>query len=117
MQSDAVYAIVVPGTVFIVSPNPVPLVIPAGTNIVNSVNLNRDHSEAMREFKEWFNLERAGKKQIAEAVSKTFPSGVFDRNQGFAHLHVRDTIAHLFTEYGQVEYQDLVRNRSKSSKP
>ena len=30
------------------------------------------------EFKEWVNLERAGKKKIVEAVSKTFLSGLFD---------------------------------------
>ena len=42
---------------------------------------------------------------------------MFDRNQGFTHLPVRDIIAHLFTEYVQVEYQDLVGNRSKLSEP
>ena len=67
----------------------------------------------MRNFKEWVNLERAGKKQIAEAVSKTFLSEFFDRNWGFTYLCVRDIIAYLFTEYGQVEYQDLVGNFSK----
>ena len=48
-------------------------------------------------------------------MSKTFLSVFFDRNQGFAHLHVRVIIAHLFTEYGHVEYQDLVGNFSKLS--
>ena len=62
LQPDAVYTIVAPRTAFIIPTDPEPLVIPAGTNIVNSGNLNRDHYEAVREFKEWFNLERAGKK-------------------------------------------------------
>ena len=48
-------------------------------------------------------------------MSKTFLSRVFDRNRGFAHLRVRDIIAHLFTWYGQVEYQDLMGNLSKLS--
>ena len=52
-----------------------------------------------------------------EAVRKTFLARVFDRNRGFAHLWVRDIATHLFTEYGQVENQDLVQNRSKLSKP
>ena len=56
-------------------------------------------------------------KKIAEAVSKTFLSGAFDCNRRFTHLRVRDTIAHLFKEYGQVEYQDLVGNRSKLLEP
>ena len=30
---------------------------------------------------------------------------------------MRDIVTHLFTEYGQVENQDLVRNLSKLSKP
>ena len=71
----------------------------------------------MRDFKEWVNLKRAGKKQIAEVVSKTFLSGVFDRIWGFAHLCVRGIIAHFYIEYVQVEYQDLVGNQSKLSEP
>ena len=62
LQPDAVYAIVAPGTIFVIPPNPGPLVIPSGTNSVTSGNLNRNHSEKVREFKEWVNLERAGKK-------------------------------------------------------
>ena len=62
LQLDAVYAIVAPGTAFVIPPDPGPLVIPSGTNSVTSGNLNRDHYEAVREFKEWVNLERAGKK-------------------------------------------------------
>ena len=57
------------------------------------------------------------KKQIAEVVSKTFFFGVFDCNWRFTHLQVREITAHLFTEYGKVEYQDLVINRSKLSEP
>ena len=62
-KPDAVYAIVAPGTSFITPPNPGPLFIPSGINSVTSGNLNRDHYEAVREFKEWVNLERAGKKK------------------------------------------------------
>ena len=51
LQLDAVYAIVAPGTAFVIPPYPGPLVIPSGTNSVTSGNLNRDHSEAVREFK------------------------------------------------------------------
>ena len=117
LQPNAVYSIVAPGTAFVVPSNPGPLAILEGTNSVNSGNLNRDHSKAVSEFKEWVNLDSAGKKQIMEAVSKTFLSGVFDHNQGFAHLCVRNIIANLFTEYVEVEYQDHVGNRSKLSEP
>ena len=60
VKPDAVYAIVAPGTAFVVPADPGPLVIPSGTNIITSGNLNRDDSEAVREFKEWVNLERTG---------------------------------------------------------
>ena len=56
-------------------------------------------------------------KQITEAVSKKFLAVVFDRNRGFAHIRVRYIVTHLFTEYGQVENQDLVRNCAKLSDP
>ena len=83
---------------------------------------SRGHSvtsgnQAAREFKEWINLERAGKNKIEEAVRKTFLSGVFDRNPGFTYLRVRYIATHLFTEYGQVEKQDLIGNCVMLSEP
>ena len=99
------------GTSFVIPPVPGQFIIPLVTNSVTSGNLHLDHAEAAREFKEWINLERAGKKQITEAVSKTFLAGVFDLNRRFAHLRVRDIFTHLFMEYGQVENQDLIGNR------
>ena len=49
------------------------------------------------------NLEPAGEKQITESVTKTSMAGLFDRSRGFAHISVRDIIAYLFVDYGQVE--------------
>ena len=72
LQPDAVYVIVAPETAFNILTKPGPLVIPLGTNIVTSENLNRNHSETVRELKEYVNLKRAGKRQIAEAVRKRF---------------------------------------------
>ena len=97
LQPYAVYAIVAPGTLFVIPPDPGQLIIPSGTNSATLGKLHREHAEAAREFKEWINLERAGKKQIAEAVGKVFLSGVFDFNWGFTHLQVRDIVTRLFT--------------------
>ena len=116
-QPVTVYMIVVQGTSFVILTDPVKLIIPSGTNSVTSGNLHLHHAEAAREFKEWINLELAGKNQITEAVSKTFLARVFDRNRGFTHQRVRDIVTHLFTEYRQVENQDLVGNCSKLSEP
>ena len=99
-----------PGTLFVIPPNPGQLITPSGKNSFTLENLHRDHTEAAREFKEWVNLERAEENKIAEAVSKTFLAGVFDRNRVFSHLRVRDIVTYLFTEYKQVENQDLVGN-------
>ena len=62
-------------------------------------------------------VEIGWKKEITEAVSKTFLAGVFNRNRGFAHLQVRDIVTHLFKDYGQVENQYLVGNFAKLSEP
>ena len=115
LHQDAVYAIMAPGTLCVIPTNPGQLIIPLETNIVTSGNLYQNPAEAAREFKEWINLELAGKNQIAEAVSKTFLARVFDRNRGFTHQRVRDIVTHHLTEYGQVENQDLVGNYSKLS--
>ena len=111
------YRTITPGTEFLTSPDPGPLIIRAGSTRVNSGNINRDHLEACREHKEWVNLDCAGKKEITESVTKTFLAGVFDQNRVFAHISVREIIAHLFAEYVQVEYQNLVGNRSKLADP
>ena len=102
-------------TLFVIPPDPCQLIIPSRTDRVTLGNLHRNHAEAEREFKEQVNLERVVKKQIAESVSKTFLSGAFDLNQGFANLRERYIVAHLFTEYRQMENQDLVGNCSKLS--
>ena len=98
LQPDAVYAIVAPGNSFVIQPDPGELIIPSVPNSVTLGNLHHNHAKAAREFKEWINLERAGKKQITEALSKKFLAVVFYHNQGFTHLLVMDIITHLFTE-------------------
>ena len=62
-------------------------------------------------------LQHAGKNKIAEAVSKMFLARVFDRNQGFAQLQVRDIVTQIFRKDGQVENQDLFGNFLKLSEP
>ena len=52
LHTDAVYAIVAPGTSFVIPPYLVQLIIPLGINSVTSGNLHHDHAEAAREFKE-----------------------------------------------------------------
>ena len=52
LQPAADYAIVAPGTSFVILLDPGQLIIPSGTNSVTSGNLHRYHAEAAREFKE-----------------------------------------------------------------
>ena len=47
LQPDAVYAIVTPGTSFVIPPDPGQLIIPSGTNRVTLENLHRDHTARM----------------------------------------------------------------------
>ena len=44
LQLAAVYAIVAPGTSFVIPPDPGQLIISPGTNSVTSGNLHRDHA-------------------------------------------------------------------------
>ena len=48
LQPDAVYAIISPGTAFVIPTDTGQLIIPSGTNIINSGNLHRDHAGAAR---------------------------------------------------------------------
>ena len=117
LQPYAVYAIIAPGTAFFIPPYTGPLIIPSGTHIVTSGNLQCNHAESAREFKEWINLERAGKKTNRGSSEQNISGRSIWPQFGIRPSRVRYIIAHLFTEYGQVEYQDLVGNRSKLSEP
>ena len=96
LLSDAVYRSIVTGNTFLTPPDPGPVIPLAGSTKINSGNLNRDHSEVCREHKKWVNLERVGKNQITESVSKTFLDGSFDWNRGFAHI--RGKLSHIFLQ-------------------
>ena len=48
LHPAAVYAIVAPGTSFVIPPDPGQLINPSGKNSVNLGNLHRDHVEAAR---------------------------------------------------------------------
>ena len=81
LQYNAVYAIIIPGTAFIIPPNPGPLVIPSGNNSFNSGNLNRDHSEAVRGSRSgsiWSAQAKKSRKQRAKLFFPEFFTAIED---------------------------------------
>ena len=108
------YELLAPGTPFTAPPHPGPQpVIEHATTAVVSSNTLRVFSEAMREWREWSNLERASKKQLQAALPKALLASQMCPNRGLNYLSTQAVLAQLFLDSGYLSQQDLVANRHR----
>ena len=56
-----------------------------------------------------------GKNKSRRPSEKQFSLEYSNAIEDISHLRVRYIVTHLFTQYGQVENQDLIGNRAKLS--
>ena len=112
--SPTLYFTLEPLNAFIIPPNPgLPPTIVHGTTAITSGNTLREWNEASREFKEWQNLEKAGKKQLTEAIPSGMLNGLKCHHRGFNRVTVRMMLDHVFQNFGQIDHQDLIANRAR----
>ena len=112
--SAAAYNLLAPYTPFAVPANPgPPPVIETATTVINTGNILRAYAEEARLWKEWSCLERAGKKQLQQALPKALLAGQTCPNRGLNNLKTSEVLEQLFNEWGQVTQQDLVANRNR----
>ena len=100
--SPAVYT-TVSATAWINPTNPggVP-VIPPGTTAAQTGAIIRTHTEELREWREYNNVQLALKKQLLAAIDPIYLRAIRTRHIGFANRTIRELLTHLISEYGHI---------------
>ena len=62
---------------------------------------------------EYKNLTNAGKNFIQDGIDDMYLKGITDRNVGLAHVTIRDILAFLFQNYGNITQYDIEENDKK----
>ena len=113
--SPAVYA-TLSQTPFPPPQNPGPIFIaPAGTAPVIAA-AERLFNERARQHALYHAVDRALKRQLIEAVDRTFIKARENRVTGFANATTLDLLTHLFFTYGRITPHDLEENDKRFKK-
>jgi hypothetical protein len=108
--SAAVYA-TVSGTPFVNPNNPgATPIIPGGTTAAATGVLTRTHTEDLRNWKEYNNMQNALKKQVIDAIEPIYLRSLRNRHVGYANHTIRDLITYLIDTYGLITPIDLKKN-------
>ena len=70
-------------------------------------------NKALCQWTEYKNLTDAGKKFIQDGIDDMYLKGITDRNVGLAHITIRDILAFLFQNYGNITQYDIEENGKK----
>jgi hypothetical protein len=113
--SDAIYAHIAPGTPWNIPARPATLPnIPNGaTGPQISENGVRQHSEDLRAWKAYNNVEAALKKQLITAIPPTYLRAIKNQHSGLTNRTLREILAHLFTVYGNINPNNLRQNDTR----
>lgn len=99
------------------NPGPQPIIpVPAPTAAVIGAII-RDHTESLREWREYNNVHAALKKQLINAIEPIYLRAKKDRHVGFNNISLRELLSFLMTTYGELQPQDLLRNQQKINEP
>lgn len=113
-----IYNTIAPGTPFNIPqfPGPQPIIPPNATQ-AQIGELVRAHTENLRQFNEYTSIHAALHKQLLNAVEETYVRALKQPHIGYVRRSVREILAHLFANYGNIFPQDLVQNTTEMSKP
>jgi hypothetical protein len=119
VMSALMYDTVAPGQPFTIVnyPGPQPVIpVPPGTTAQISKAV-RQHSEDLREWREYTNIHNTLKKQLTDAIEPGYLRSQRHRHVGFANKSLRELIAYLFQAYGQLTPERLVDNQASMNSP
>jgi hypothetical protein len=81
---------------------PDPLVVPAGTTRIIADELERNHKEQIRVFREVLGVENALKAQLTKAIEPTYLTALIDPDTYDLQGTIYDSLRFLMTTYGKV---------------
>ena len=93
-----------PGAVAIIPPNS------TGPQIAA---IERQFNKSIRQWTEYKNLTDVGKKFIQDGIDDMYLKGITDRNVSLANVTIRDILAFLFRNYGNITQYDIEENDKK----
>jgi hypothetical protein len=110
----AVYVTIAPGNPFLppTMPPQHPKTPRNSTDVATSTILRR-HTEKVREWKEYNNVQRGLKKQLSEAIEKIYLEAHHDDNVGYEHVSIHVLIQYHFDEYGDITPINLQANAKR----
>ena len=116
LLSPAVYA-TINAIPWIDPPNPgATPVIPPNATSAQIGEAVRVHTENLRQWREFTNLQQALKKQLIAAVNPIYFRAIKHRHVGFANHSIREMLTHLIDQYGAITPIDLQNNMADFSK-
>lgn len=91
--------------------------IPAGATVAVRDTIIRQHTEELREWREYINLHEAIKQQLLAAFDPIYFRALRNRHVGFANRTIREMLEFLFTNYGYITPMDLKTNTDRLNTP
>ena len=100
--SDTAYA-AISATPFDLPDHPgVTPIIPNGATGPIIAQIVQEHTELLREYREYVNVSSALKKQFTGSINPVYLRARQDRNTGFANIVLRDLITYCVTTFGKI---------------
>lgn len=91
--------------------------VQVGANAAVRETTIREHSEEIREWREYTYLHEALKQQLLAAFDPIYFRALRNRHVGFANRTIREIIEFLFTNYGNITPMDLKANTDRLNAP
>ena len=115
--SDAIYN-TISNTPWTVANHPgINPVVPPAATAHTTARIVREHTENMRQWREYQNVESALKKQLTNAIEPIYLRAIRNRHTGYANQTLRQILHYLFTAYGSLQPNELQLNQSKLQEP
>ena len=87
--------------------------VPAGTSAANTSTIVCRHTEDLRQWREFKNVNTALKNQLLSALDDIYIRALKDRHVGYMNQSIRAILQHLFDNYGNITPLELEDNDTK----
>ena len=87
--------------------------VPASTSAANTSTIVRRHTEDLRQWREFKNVNTALKNQLLSALNDIYIRALKDRHVGYMNQSIHAILQHLFDNYGNITPLELEDNDTK----
>ena len=87
--------------------------VPAGTSTANTTTLVRRHTEDLRQWREFKNVNTMLKNQLLTPIDNIYVRALKVRHVGYMNQSIRTILQHLFDNYGNITPLELEDNDTK----